>query len=174
MQVTVPVNCSGCSSLIVQICAIWFEAVWAFWERKRERARWFTHAVCEIMSHIRFSNYFISYLMKIYELYLTYSIIIISPALDRDWDGALHVVPNLSQQARHQLEIVFLRSAFLETADQTPPSNYRPIMIGSRSIGAPLLTSVHVVRCRGRKSPRVHVCFSICAVNKTAAPPFKT
>ncbi len=67
--------------------------------------------------------------MKIYELYLTYSIIIISPALDRD--GALHV-PNLSQQARHQLGIGFLRLAFLETADQTPPSDYRPI------IGAPL------------------------------------
>ncbi len=76
--------------------------------------------------------------MKIYELYLTYSIIIISPAPDRDWDGALHVVPNLSQQARHQLEIVFLRSAFLETTDKTPPNDYRPIMIGSRSIGAPL------------------------------------
>ncbi len=45
--------------------------------------------------------------MKIYELYLTYSIIIISPVPDRDWDGALHVVPNLSQQARHQLEIRF-------------------------------------------------------------------
>ncbi len=26
--------------------------------------------------------------MKIYELYLTYSIIIISPAPDKDWDGA--------------------------------------------------------------------------------------
>ncbi len=76
--------------------------------------------------------------MKIYELYLTYSIIIISPAPDRDWDGALHAVPNLSQQARHQLEIGFLRSAFLETADQTSPSDYRPIMIGSQSIGAPL------------------------------------
>ncbi len=46
---------------------------------------------------------------------------------------------NLSQPARHQLEIVFLRSAFLETADQTPQSNYRPTVIGSRSIGAPLL-----------------------------------
>ncbi len=79
--------------------------------------------------------------MKIYELYLTYSIIIISPAPDRDWDGALHVVPNLSQQARHQLEIGFWRSAFLETADQTPPSDYRPIMIGSRSIGAPLINN---------------------------------
>ncbi len=100
--------------------AIWFEAVCAFWERKRERARWFTHAVCEIMSHIRFSNYFISYLMKIYELYLTYSIIIISPAPDRDWDGALHVVPNLSQQARHQLEIDFLRSAFRDHRSNTP------------------------------------------------------
>ncbi len=30
----------------------------------------------------------------------------------------------------------------------------------------------YVVRCRGRKSLRVHVCFSICVVNKTASPPF--
>ncbi len=145
---------SSCQLFRVQLAysadAIWFEAVCTFWERKRERAQWFTHAVCEIMSHIRFSNYFISYLMKIYELYLTYSIIIISPAPDRDWDGALHVVPNLSQQARHQLEIVFLRSAFLETADQTPPSDYRPIMIGSRSIGAPL-----VLRCGNHDTSRI-------------------
>ncbi len=138
MQVTVPVNCSGCSSLIVQTR---FDLKpFAHFERERESARGDSLALFVKLSHIRFSNYFISYLMKIYELYLTYSIIIISPAPDRDWDGALHVVPNLSQQARHQLEIGFLKSAFLESADQTPPSDYRPIMIGSRSIGAPLLS----------------------------------
>ncbi len=59
--------------------------------------------------------------MNKYELYLTFSIIIISPTPDRDWDGTLHIVPNLSRHARHQLEIVFLRSAFLETADQASP-----------------------------------------------------
>ncbi len=32
-----------------------------------------------------------------------------------------------------------MRSAFLETADQTSPSDYRPIMIGTRSIRAPLV-----------------------------------
>ncbi len=30
----------------------------------------------------------------------------------------------------------------------------------------------HVVRCRGQKSPRVHIWFSICVVNKTASPTF--
>ncbi len=43
---------------------------------ERERVQGFTHAVCEIMSHRKFSNYFRSYLVKKYELYN----IIISPA----------------------------------------------------------------------------------------------
>ncbi len=91
-----------------------------------------------MMAHRTFSNYFIGYLMKKYELYLTFSIIIISTATETE-TVLLHVMTNLSRQAHHQLEIVFLRSAFLETADQTSPSDYRPIVIGSRSIGAPLL-----------------------------------
>ncbi len=33
----------------------------------------------------------------------------------------------------------FLRSAFSETADQTSQRDYRPIVIGSQSIGAPLI-----------------------------------
>ncbi len=150
--------------------AIWFEAVWDIL-REKEHTRWFTHAVCEIMSHIRFSNYFISYLMKIYELYLTYSIIIISPAPDRDWDGALHVVPNLSQQARHQLEIGFLRSAFLETADQTPPSDYRPIMIGSRSIGAPLVKNKWLIRMRSSAGIKPRRCCAHFRLPAKLLPP---
>ncbi len=35
-----------------------------------------------------------------------FSIIIISPSLDKDWDGALHVVPNLSQQACHHYQLM--------------------------------------------------------------------
>ncbi len=60
-------------------------------ERERERALWFTHTVCEIMPHRNFSNYLINYLMKKYELY---SIIIISPAPNRDWDGATACLVN--------------------------------------------------------------------------------
>ncbi len=75
--------------------------------------------------------------MKRYELYLTLSIMKM-PCQTETETVPLHVVPNLSQQAHYQLEIVFLRSAFLETADQTSKSDYRPIVIGSRSIGAPL------------------------------------
>ncbi len=32
-----------------------------------------------------------------------------------------------------------MRSAFSESGDQTSPSNYRPIVIGNRSIGSPLI-----------------------------------
>ncbi len=41
------------------------------------------------------------------------------------------------RQTHHQLEIGFSRSAFLETTDQTSQSDYRQIVISSRSIGAP-------------------------------------
>ncbi len=45
----------------------------------------------------------------------------------------------MSCQTFHsRLEIVFLRSAFLETTDQTSQSDYRPIVIGRRSNRAPL------------------------------------
>ncbi len=61
----------------------------AHFERERERVHGDSQqTVCGIMSHRKFSNYFISYLMKKYELYLTFSIIIILPAPDRDRDGA--------------------------------------------------------------------------------------
>ncbi len=70
------------------------EATWAFWEKK-ERARWFTHAVCDIMSHRNFSNY-LSYLMKKYELY---KIIIISPAPDRVRRAAACRVKHLTARA---------------------------------------------------------------------------
>ncbi len=68
--------------------------------------------------------------MKKYELYKIISVY--------KSDGAADVMPNLSRQAHHQLEIFFWRSAFLETADQTSQCDYRPIVIGNRSIGAPL------------------------------------
>ncbi len=95
VQVTIPVSTV---QLTYSADAIWFEAICAFWERKREHARWFTHAVFEIMSHGKFSDYFISYLMKKYELYRTFSIIIISPARDRDWDGAAAFHANIPKR----------------------------------------------------------------------------
>ncbi len=76
--------------------------------------------------------------MNKYKLYFTFSIIIISPAPDRQ-TVPLHVVPNLPRHVHHQLEIFFLRSAFLETADQTSQRDYQLTMIGTRSIGAPLI-----------------------------------
>ncbi len=87
----------------------------------------------------KFSNYFISYLMQKYEL-ITF----------QHYNNFTHTGQRLrryncmscqtTRQARHQLEIFFfLRSAFIEIADQTSKRDYRPIAIGSRSIGAPFI-----------------------------------
>lgn len=43
-----------------------------------------------------------------------------------------------SHMKRASLCVISVRSAFIPTADQTSQSNYRPIAISSRSIGAPL------------------------------------
>ncbi len=87
----------------------------------------------------KFSNYFISYLMQKYEL-ITFSIIIILPTPDRDWDGttACHAKPH-GRRVISLRSFFFLRSAFIEIADQTSKRDYRPIAIGSRSIGAPFI-----------------------------------
>ncbi len=68
----------------------------------------------------------------------------------------------------------FLRSAFLETADQTPPSDYRPIVISTRSIGAPLMNrSVNLIYSSCRWSfPSVFFCSEI--FHKRFHPPFPT
>ncbi len=127
------VNCAVCSSIIVQTrCDL---KPFMHFKRERACAWWFSHAVCEMMSHRNFSNYFISYLMKKYELY---SIIIISSAPDKDWDGAATCLVNpLTAGALSAWD--FLDRAFLETADQSSQRHYRSIVIGSRSIGAPLV-----------------------------------
>ncbi len=80
------VNCDNscvsravCSSFIVQTrCADMKPFV--HFEREKQKARGEPHR--------KFSNYFISYLKKKYELYLTFSIIIILHAPDRVWDCA--------------------------------------------------------------------------------------
>ncbi len=81
--------CQSCSlQLVYSADAMWwYEAICAFWEGKTESSRR-THAVCKITPHRKFYNYCISYLIKKYELYLTFSIIIILHAPDRVWDGA--------------------------------------------------------------------------------------
>ncbi len=48
----------------------------------------------------------------------------------------------MSCQTSHGRHVISLTSAFLETADQTSPRDYRPIVIGSQSVGAPLLLLV--------------------------------
>ncbi len=73
-------------------------------EREREGARWFTHAINDIMSQRNFSNDFISYLMKMYELY---KIIIISPAPDRALD--IRQCHCMSCQFYRFLEICFFK-----------------------------------------------------------------
>ncbi len=122
--------CQLCSSLIMQTrCDLK-----PFWEkRERERARWFSHAVCEIMSHRNFSNYF-----KLFneEIWIVQHYNYFTRAGQR-----LRRCCCMSCQFSHGRRIISLRSAFLETADQTSQFDYRPIVIGSRSIGAPLLNS---------------------------------
>ncbi len=63
--------------------------IWSHLRILRGKARAVIHTGClwnDVSQKV--SNYFICYLMNKYELYLTFSIIIISPAPDRDWDGA--------------------------------------------------------------------------------------
>ncbi len=74
VQVTIPVYYAACSSLIVQTrCDL---KPFAHFERERESARGDSHRLFMKLC----------YLTKKYELYITFSIIIISPAPDRDWD----------------------------------------------------------------------------------------
>ncbi len=100
---------------------MWFEAICAFWEKKRERAWWFTHAVCI------FEEIWIV-------LHLQY-IIIILPVPDWDGAAACHAKP-LTAGASSAWDR-FMRSAFIKPPIKHP--NYRPIVIGSWSVGAPLL-----------------------------------
>ncbi len=102
---------------------------WMVQTLARDRARWFTHAVCKIISHRNFSNNFISNVMKKYDLN---KIILISPAPDR-----VRRCHFMSCQSSHGRRVISLRSffwAFLETADQTSQRDYRPIVIGNWSI----------------------------------------
>ncbi len=62
--------------------------------------------------------------MKKYELY---SIIIISLAPDRDWDGDAACPVNPLTASASSAWDRFLRSAILEIADQTYQCDYRPI-----------------------------------------------
>ncbi len=77
--------------------------------------------------------------MKKYELYLSFSIISIVPAPDRDWDGAAAYHAKPFKAHAPSAWDRFMKSAFLGTANQTSYIDYRLIMIGTRAIGAPLL-----------------------------------
>ncbi len=127
---------------LCQLCRMhrqtWCVVIWSHLRilKERESTRVvFTHTVCDIVSHRIFSNYFIIYSMKKYELY---NIIIISPAPDRERRCRCMYCQSSHGTCMISLISFFLRLAFLETADQTSPSDYQPIVIGNRSIGAPL------------------------------------
>ncbi len=64
---------------------------------------------------------FKSYIMKKNELY----------SINYNYFTRAGQTETVPLQARHQLEIVFLRSALVETADQTSQCDYRPKVIGS-------------------------------------------
>lgn len=64
-------------------------------------------------------------------------------------------MPFLSHEAR-SLRVISVRSAFIPAANQTSQSNYRPIAIGSQSIGAPLNNSKQE---QFQKKPKKSNCF---------------
>ncbi len=120
--------------------AIWFEAVWAFWERKRERERAVIHSRClwNYVSHKVFKLLYKLFNEDIWIVPHLEHFNYFTRAGQRLRRCAACRAKSLTAGASSARDL-FLRSAFLETADQTPPSNYRPIMIGIRSIGAPLI-----------------------------------
>ncbi len=132
VQVTIPVSTELCSVTLAyrktRCVEIWSHLLIL---RGKERERAVIHAPClwNSVSQNVFLIYFRSYLMKKYELHLTFSILIILSAPDRDCAAACCAKP-LTAGASSALDR-FLRSAFLETADQTSQRDYRPIMIGS-------------------------------------------
>ncbi len=97
------VNCDN-SCVSHTVCSPFIVQTWcgdmkpfAHFERERQgeiRSRR-THAVCKITPQRKFSNYFINYSINKYELYLTFSIIIIFHARTEFETVPLHVVPNL-------------------------------------------------------------------------------
>ncbi len=120
-------------------------------EKERER-RWFTHVVHEITSQKVFK-----WLYKLFNeaIWIVthlqhYNYFTCAGQRIRRWRCRC-----ISCQTSHGRRIISLRSVFwdrpLEAADQTSQSDYRPIVIDSRSIGAPLKKS--------NKATRLH-CFT--------------
>ncbi len=134
---------SSCQLFRVQLAysadAIWFEAFCAFWERARavihSRCLWnyVSHKVFKLLYKLFNEDIWIVPHLQHYNYF--------TRAGQRLRQCAACRAKSLTAGASSARDL-FLRSAFLETADQTPPSEYRPIMIGSRSIGAPLVVSV--------------------------------
>ncbi len=140
---TLPRLCkySSCQLFSVQVAysadAIWFEAVCAYWEK--ERARAVIHSCC-LWNYVSHKVFKLLYKLFNEEIWIV-------PHLQH-WNYFTRARLRLTRcrcmscqtsHGRRVISLRFLRSAFLETTDQTSPSDYRPIVIGSRSIGAPLV-----------------------------------
>ncbi len=130
VQVIIPVS----TVLIVQTqCDL---KPFVHFEREREHARWFTCAVCEIVSQKVFK--------LLYKLF-NEEIWIVPHLQHYNYFTHAEQRPRrchcMSYQTSDGRRVISLRSAFIETADQTFQSDYRPIVIGSRSIAAPLVKS---------------------------------
>ncbi len=100
--------------------------IWSHLRILREKARAVIHTGC-LWNYVsqKVPNDFICYLMNKYELYLTFSIIIISLTPDRDWDGAAACrAKPFTARASSDWDRLF-EIGLLETADQTSQSDYR-------------------------------------------------
>ncbi len=112
------VNYAVCSSLIVQTRCV---VIWSHLHILRESA------VCEIMSHRNFSNY-------LYKLF-NEEIWIVQ---DYNYFTSARQIRCMSSQFSQGRRVISLRSFFLRSQIQR---DYRPKVIGNRSIGAPQLYS---------------------------------
>ncbi len=109
------VNYAACSSLIMQTrCDLK-----PFAHFERESARGDSHRL--FMKWCLTESFKLLYLMNKYELYLSFSIIIISPAPDRDWDGATacHAKP-LTARASSARDQFFEISLFRDRQSHIP------------------------------------------------------
>ncbi len=110
---------------------------------EKTESSWITHAVYRITPHRKFSNYFISYLIKKYELYLTFSIIIIYT--HRTEFETVRCMSCQTSDGR-QLEMGLMRTASNSSLTQKYGDKTKhvsiTVLIVLKLIGSPVLTQL--------------------------------
>ncbi len=129
MQVIIPVSTVQ-RAVRYSADAMWFEAIYAFWERESVRAVILSRCLWNYVSQKLFK---LLYKLFNEEIWIVQHYNYFTRAGQK-----LRWCHCMSCQTSHGRRVISLRSPFLENADQTSQCDYRPIMIGSRSIGAPI------------------------------------